>query len=191
MTARGRPPGQAKTGGRKLGTKNRLQVTEEMRLDILGCYEKLGGPAFLLRWAKENQSEFVKQCLSRFFPPMPREDPELINQSLTINAGSLSDFEAATRIAFALSKGMMQETEPVAVQRVEPQEADPVEPDLPSLDEVKITGMVGDPTREAWAEDLKLSQDERLVKETQQATIEDYPGSSDEQGLARRKRSLL
>lgn len=88
-----------KTGGRKPGSKN--VVTERVRLDVLAVYRKLGGTKWLLEWAKSNPNEFVKNCLTRLLPPPPRDDPE---PSVPSPANTLTDLEAAKRIAFALSK---------------------------------------------------------------------------------------
>lgn len=183
MTTRGRPPGQPKSGGRQVGAKNKVQVTEQMRGDILTVYAALGGVVFLLDWAQNNQTEFIKQCWARIAPPMPRDDPEPVNQSLTINASNMSDYEAAKRIAFALAKG---------AQMLEVQQT--IEQWLPSLDTVRVTAPVletPDPALAQWASSLNFSEEQRrdqaVVRETSKGSLETYPGSAAEQGYRRER----
>lgn len=135
----GRPPGLPKTGGRKVGSKNKLQVTEDMRRDILTAYKRLGGVAWLVKWAQANETEFVGKVLSHVLPAPVRDEPAptvTINQPL-ISADTLTDREAALRIAFALSsvaqrmeQGRTIEVEPVAPppEPVKPTPAEPVVP---------------------------------------------------------------
>lgn len=99
----GRPVGYPKSpdSGRKPGQKNRLQVTEAMRADILLVYRKLGGVKWLLTWAKENETLFVDKVLVRVLPPMPREEADQPPIGLQINSLTLT--ESAMRVAFLLS----------------------------------------------------------------------------------------
>lgn len=128
MSTTGRPPGQPKTGGRQKGTKNK--VTDAMRRDILGTYRKLGGSKWLLEWAKENQTEFVKQCLSRVMPSPPRESSDPTPPPVVVE--ELSDLEAARRIALVLAKAAHAiDEQSIAAERVE---AEPVE----AFDSVRI-----------------------------------------------------
>ncbi|UVJ45078.1 hypothetical protein NVV94_05710 [Pseudomonas sp. LS1212] len=201
MAARGRPPGQVKSGGRVKGSldKNQRQlITGEIANDILQTYKKLGGPKFLLKWATENPSEFIRQCLARLMPPMARDgDGDVVQVNTQVNIDS--EFEAARRIAFALSKATyaFKEREPVATMT--PQEAcnprwqrpDDVPDTMPLIQPEPIDT----PDQARWASELKLSPEQRrdnaLIRETETATLESYAGSSSEQALARRRSELL
>lgn len=101
----------SKSGGRKPGSRNKAQVTEDMRKDILAVYKKLGGRRFLAKFAEENPAEFLKQCLSRVMPAPPKEDAE---PSVTVN-NNFTDIEVARRIAFVLFTAgkQLEETEPI------------------------------------------------------------------------------
>lgn len=107
-----RVPGSPKTGGRVKGSLDRQAralITNEMAHDVLLTYRALGGvTGFLIPWAKANPGLFVQQCLSRLMPAPPKEDPDAVNNT-QINIGSMSDFEAGRRIAFALAKAMHQQ----------------------------------------------------------------------------------
>lgn len=122
-----RPPGLPKTGGRvrgrpSLSREERNVLTSEMAADILKTYKKMGGPRWLLKWAQQNENEFMRQCLARLLPAFPKEDPDIqINQQF--NSGSLSDFEVAQRIAFTLNKGVHTMGQGEILPVVSPQEA--------------------------------------------------------------------
>lgn len=103
MATRGRPPGQPKSGGRQVGAKNKVQITEQMRNDILTVYAAMGGVKFLLDWATNNQTEYVRQCLSRLMPAPSRDEEQ--STHTVVNVNDISDLEVARRIAFALTKG--------------------------------------------------------------------------------------
>ncbi len=111
MAARGRPPGQPKSGGRVRGSLDkgeRQLVTAEMAADILKVYERLGGVDFLYRWAKTNPTAYVSGVLSKLMPAAPTKDSDsdTVN-NVQVNIGHLSDIEIAMRIAFALNKGLI------------------------------------------------------------------------------------
>ncbi|MBI3144477.1 MAG: hypothetical protein HYZ18_04260 [Pseudogulbenkiania sp.] len=132
---RGRPPGCIKSegSGRKPGLKDRVQVTSEMRRDILLVYKKLGGTRFLVEWAKTSPDLFVRDVLSRVLPPIPREEPAVAVQVST-QVGQISDTEAAMRIAFALNMGAREAglvEPPVTSTHVIEPVPEPVEPVLP------------------------------------------------------------
>lgn len=94
----GKPPGS----GRKPGQKNRLQVTEDMRKDILLVYKRLGGVKWLLTWAKANPDQYVDKVLARIMPAVPREEP-MVAVNVGIQADNLSLTESAMRVAFLLN----------------------------------------------------------------------------------------
>lgn len=115
----GRPPGTpsaSKRGGRVRGSLDkgqRIVISAQMAADILDVYNMLGGPAFLYRWAKQNESAFVNGPLARLMPALPKEDPDVLVQQVSIG----SDLDAAMRISFALRKGLeAQQEQPVAKQ---------------------------------------------------------------------------
>jgi hypothetical protein len=123
MAGPGRPRGLPKTGGRvknSIDREKRKLLTDRMAADLMYCYETLGGREWLLTFARDQPAEFLRQGLSRLFPAPQRDDADQISQSLTINAGDLSDFEAAKRIAFALAKAahMLDDT---VVRTIEPE----------------------------------------------------------------------
>jgi hypothetical protein len=63
--------GKPKTGGRRIGTPNRL--TGAFRDAVLIAYEGLGGHAAFLGWAKKNRTEYYR-IASRLIPGEMRED---------------------------------------------------------------------------------------------------------------------
>lgn len=111
MARPGRPQGLPKTGGRKKGSLDRQAralITERIAGDILATYQNLGGQEFLLEWAKANQTEFIRQCLTRLMPAPPKDEPDTVNNTL-INVDTLDDRAVAMRIAFALSNAIHSE----------------------------------------------------------------------------------
>lgn len=58
MASNGWPKGHAKRGGRKKGTPNK--ITKAFREAVLTVFGDLGGEAHLLKWAKDNPTEFYK-----------------------------------------------------------------------------------------------------------------------------------
>lgn len=136
----------------------RLALTETLAADILKVYRGLGGAKWLLEWAKDNPTEFMKQGLARLLPPMPKDlndDAPLV--ALNFNGDPT---EAARRIAFALAKGANElgQDDPVAdrVPYVQiAREEDPFHyPSAP------------DPERERWIKEASLTPEERLNAET-------------------------
>ena len=57
MAERGRPKGQAKTGGRVKGTPNKL--TASVKTMILGALHELGGTQYLVEQGRANPSAFL------------------------------------------------------------------------------------------------------------------------------------
>ncbi|MBU3055850.1 hypothetical protein [Pseudomonas indica] len=133
-----RPRGSAygNDKGRAQGRLNkaaREELQAKVADDILHVYERLGGVEFLARWAKKNESEFIRQCWTRIAPPVPREtDQTNVQVNTAISGGRSSDVEAARRIAFALSRAVATEEDrkaallgsparpPVALQDTDP-----------------------------------------------------------------------
>lgn len=134
----------------------RLALTETLAADILKVYKGLGGAKWLLEWARDNPTEFMKQGLARLLPPMPKdpaEDSPLVNLNF-----SGDPTEAARRIAFALAKGAdAMGQEPVAdrvpYSRLAREDLDPRESchiDAP------------DPERETFFREVSLTTEEKL-----------------------------
>ena len=202
----GRPKGCAKTGGRVAGKSldkgERIKITSAMAGSIMAVFERLGGEDFLYRWAKENQTAYVTNCLARLMPPMPKEgdDTGAVNNTQNNYYGNLTPLEAAQRVAFALSVGARElDKQAVTIEHApEPVSDEPVfdpkawvpptdAPDMPD------PGQRDDPLfaskrerdREHWAEEVHLTPEERadraLVRETQEADITNYRGSASEQ----------
>ncbi|NBA93454.1 hypothetical protein [Pseudomonas sp. R5(2019)] len=195
MNAPGRKAGCVKTGGRKRGTLDkaeRLLVTEIMAADILKVYKRLG-PDWLFNVAKERPDLFLNQCLSRLLPPPIREDADTVQFNQQVNFTNLDHFEAARRIAFALNLGLhaQREFEP-AIKHPTLQESCQVpRPDTVPLVQPEV---VEDADRDRWAQELKLTPEERrdnaVVRATHGGSLETYAGSAAEQALTR-KRELL
>lgn len=135
MATPGRPPGQPHTGGRKPGTPNKNQLTEEMRKSIVSVFRRMGGTKWLLTWAKENETEFVRLVLTRILPAPPKEEP-LVEVNISAQAATLTDVEAATRIAFALAKATQgDDTPPTRTIEAMPEAVAASElPTLPSME---------------------------------------------------------
>lgn len=89
--------------GRKKGTLNSHKITEKVKGDLLYCYQKAGGRAFLLAYLKEHPDEMLK-ALMRFLPTLREEPPVAV--AVAVNVGELTGEElqnAAARIAFTLA----------------------------------------------------------------------------------------
>ena len=163
----GRVPGSPRTpgSGRKRGSINRAEraeLTDRMAKDLLTVYRRLGGVAWLLKFAQENPAEFMRQGLSRLLPAPQKDDPDIqINQQF--NGIDGNPIEVARRIAFALAMGAnaMGQDEEVVADRVPYVHlaSDPSPQELLRVDQP-------DPAREAWAETVALSQEERLNRES-------------------------
>lgn len=54
----GRPRGTPKTGGRKPGAPNK--VTTSVKEALVQAFDKLGGVPALVKWGRENPTEFYK-----------------------------------------------------------------------------------------------------------------------------------
>lgn len=163
----GRLPGSPRPAGsgRKRGSLDKAQralITEQVAKDLLTVYRKLGGVRWLLEWARENQTEFIRQGLARLMPAFPKEagdDAPLV--SLTFNGDPT---EAAKRVAFLLAKGNAEldnAHEALLADRVpyvriadEPTPQDACRSPAP------------DPARDQWAREVSMSQEERLNSET-------------------------
>lgn len=167
MTA-GRPPGIPRdpNSGRKPGTKNRELPDKKILAEhILETYMKLGGPAFLLSWAKANNSDFVKYALSRFWPAMPRaEDPAIVN-NVMVQLDSLSEIERARRVAFLMASAADKLGLPPVIQH------QPV-----TTPDWRLPGPVTEPVD--VAEIARKQEAEALVQNSLDGS---YPGSSREQ----------
>lgn len=181
----GRPPGIPKTGGRRPGSPNKNQLTEDMRKSIVAVFKKMGGTKWLLDWAKENETEFVRLVLTRILPAPSRDDsPNLvINTGPQVNVDTLTDMQAASRIAFALAQAehQMREIEVLPVEQPKPPPPVKVEP-LPPYEPPS-----------SFNENLTLQeQAERaaaheLVANTLDCDISSYHGGGAEQGVRRKK----
>lgn len=160
----GRTPNSPKTpgSGRKRGTINkqqRAELTDRMAKDLLTVYTRLGGVKWLLQFAKDNPAEFLRQGLSRLLPAPQKDDPDVLIQQ-QFNGIEGNPVEMARRIAFALSLGLeAQGADPVAERQPYSHIAldDPIGPSLCPAEP--------DPAREAWAEQVTLSPEERLNNE--------------------------
>jgi hypothetical protein len=210
-----RPPGHTtgtpKTGGRKRGSIDREQrkvLTDKMAADLVWAYQKAGGRELLLKIALENPIAFLQQGLSRLLPQPIREEPDIqINQQFN-NVDSMSDREAASRVAFLLAKAAHDledangtELEPYTYEPAyearpdDPQDEAPDPAPVPTQARQDLIGDLpnsGHPidynirARDAWAQSLASTPEEQLVMDTKVCSIETYPGSSAEQGIRRK-----
>lgn len=188
-----RPKGLPKTGGRKRGSLNkarRNEVTEEVAHDILAVYRALGGVGWLLEWAEKNPSQFISQALARLMPAMPRDEPEVINNT-QINVGSLDQRAVAMRIAFALNSGLQTvgTSQPTAAgpPRTLAEAAIPMvpEPDPEPLS-IPSSPFEREAERAAWKAELEKTEGQREIEKGNSLTLETLPGSAAEQGRRRR-----
>ncbi|MCO1621321.1 hypothetical protein [Pseudomonas putida] len=209
--ARGRPPGQPKTGGRlrkSLDKGERQLVSAELAASILTTFERLGGVDDMLSWAAANRTVFYTQVLSRLFPAPQRGDDPDVQVNTQVNIGSMSDFEAAQRIAFALAKAAYEQeqaTPTIEAVRVTASRATPEpEPEMMSPQRQAAWGAPDqpnpspeleglDPARQRWVDELPLTPEQRrdaaMVRETKEVTIETYRGGPGEQFDAVRRPS--
>lgn len=179
----GRKPG---SGGRQPGAKN--VITPEVRNDILAVFRKLGGQAFLLKWAIANPDEFVKCCLMKLVP-VPREDAPPASPA-PIDMSPMAMREVAVRIGFILASADAAMPRPADVQMVElapaPEPAFPYRPEprdpapLPPLDECPVM----EPSE-------TLKGDPEGIEETRTETIASYRGSPGEQGRSDGKHEVI
>lgn len=198
----GRPKGCAKTGGRVAGKSldkgERIKITSAMAGSILAVFERLGGEDFLYRWAKENQTAYVTNCLARLMPPMPKEgdDTGAVNNTQNNYYGNMTPLEAAQRVAFALSVGAreLEKQTPVTIEHApEPVTVEPVfdpkawippidAPDMPEPVTDFQRDMGRDAERQRWIDELPLTDEQRaakaLVRETVESDISHYRGGS-------------
>ena len=110
---------------RPKGSKNRL--TDAMRRDIMSCYRGLGGRKWLLQWARENETEFVKQALSRLMPPAAKPDEEADQRPI----GDVPPIEIARRLAFVLTAGAHTQEQRAAPKVIEAERVTPAPPPEP------------------------------------------------------------
>lgn len=108
----GRLPGSPKQpgSGRRKGSLDKQQralITGEIAADILAVFKKLGGRRFLETWARNNETEFVRQCLARLMPAFPKDPNDDAGPLVNINLGDTTD--VARRIAYALAKGVAEQ----------------------------------------------------------------------------------
>lgn len=206
MTAR---IGAPKTGGRRKGSLDkgeRQLVTAEMAGDLMTVYRKLGGVKWLLEFAKNNPAEFLRQGLSRLFPAAARDDDTgggTFNTQINFDSNPI---EAARRIAFALALGAHSDDTLAPIELVQDETVEPVIPrrpdappeaypnrwqppsDAPWVQEPTDMSSPYDDDRAKWAEGLSLTPDQKLVRETKEATLSTYRGRAPEQGYDRAQR---
>lgn len=155
-----RPPGS----GRKRGSLDREQrkvLTDKMAGDIMRVYQRLGGVAWLLKFAEENPAEFLRQGLSRLFPApqKPEGDPDIqLNQQFNLEG---NPNEIARRVAFVLAAGLQDQQADVVEAR---QPYARLDPD-PSPQEL-LRNPAPDPQRDEWARQASLSPEEKLNAES-------------------------
>ena len=131
-----------------------------------------------MKWAQQNENEFMRQCLSRLFPAFPKDDPDIqINQQF--NTSNLTDLEIAQRIAFALNKGVhsieqavLSPQESCRIERVDPVEVPIVEEPIEPVE--RPTSFRDEEHYREWCEQQKMTPE-------QQALI--HKPSAAEQGL--------
>ncbi|MCY1423552.1 hypothetical protein D9M71_392660 [compost metagenome] len=183
----GRPPGSVKTGGRKPGSLDkqaRTLINDQLANDILSVYEKLGGQKFLLLWARENQTEFIRQCWARLAPAFPKESPDTV-QNTQINIDATSEMEAGRRVAYLLASAAAKMDLPAEpAQRVieqdpMPRQLDPIVEATPQAhDEPEGPASYGHAhaSYQEWVNDLRKTDHERAAEA-------EVHGSSAEQGV--------
>ncbi|POA78012.1 hypothetical protein [Pseudomonas sp. DP16D-R1] len=186
---------RTKTGGRQKGSLDagqRKLITAGMAGDLLEVYERLGGVTWLLKFAKDNPAEFLRQGLSRLFPAPQKDDEPMggtLNQKFNFN--NISDREAACRIAFVLNSAVygdpsISEDAPL-VERVPDEPPRRMYQGVPWRAPADAPDIFPpDPERERWASELPLTPEQRrdnaAIRETREATIESYAGGTAEQG---------
>lgn len=158
-----------KSGGRAPGVKNR--VSDAMRRDILSVYKSLGGRRWLLAWARDNSTEYVKQALSRVMPPMPRPAQDEAEEAPEFGM-SLDNHDQqralALRIAFILARHEASADRPVHIIEAAPVQAPEPAPELPPLDEAPTYPIPAD------------LRGQKVIEETRTETLETYRGGSAE-----------
>jgi hypothetical protein len=171
-------PARQKHGGRVAGSPSRQQISLEMLGDVLHCYQQLGGVEWLCQWAAANETDFVKQVLSRILPVPYQEpaDPQTVTNILNVNDPA-SVFRAAQRVAFALAlAGQTLEAEPA--RTAEHSEPVAVTPDWPAPRWLPPEPVPYDAA--ASAEELR-----RTVAE-QKTEVPVHYGSAAEQGIRKK-----
>jgi hypothetical protein len=165
-----------------------------MAADLVWAYEKAGGRELLLKIALENPIAFLQQGLSRLLPqPIKEDGPDILIQQQFNALDAGTDLDAARRISFLLSKAASELGDDASGTDLAPYTYQPARPYERDCNPQEACRADPDPAREAWAADLALTEDEKLIRETQTASIENYRGGAGE-GLVdrpRRKRELL
>lgn len=175
-----------KQGGRQAGSKNKKQVSEEMLEGILQTFQALGGVRWLTDWAKKNETDFVKIALARLFPTPYQEPTDAPPVSINILNERDPNYlrQAALQIAFALETGVRGDPGLTI-------EAEPVTPDPPPAPPPPYQPEASAPIEsfESLQEIAERAAARELVADTIRCDLGNYPGSSGEQGLAKKKRS--
>jgi hypothetical protein len=154
----------------------------------------LGGTAAMVEWAHDNKSIFYTQILSRLMPAPQKDDEPSGGTYNQFNISNISDRDAAMRIAFVLNSAVHGNPALAVNPELDiPAERVPVTPqeyinpprwrapaDAPDMPEPMT------PQEAEWAASLPLSPaeraDQKLIRQTREASIENYHGSSAEQG---------
>jgi hypothetical protein len=163
-----------------------------MAADLVWAYQKAGGRDLLLRIALETPLAFLQHGLSRLLPqPIKEDGPDiLIQQQINNGLDAGTDLDVARRVAYMLAKAAHDledakgtDLQPYVYEPARPydRDCDPQEACRPDPDP--------DPAKDAWAADLALTEDQRLVRETETASLETYRGGAGE-GMVDRKRRL-
>lgn len=178
---------QPRRGGRQIGSKNKKQVSEEMLTDILDVYQRLGGVKFLLKYAKDNPTDFVKTVLARLMPTPyvePANAPSVVNNLNIHNPDDPAAVrEAARQIAFALAQGAELMKPVKTLDAVPAEQSQPVKEPLPAYEPPS-----------AFADNFSLpdlaqkAAAAELVANTFKDNISSYSGSGAEQGNRKKKR---
>lgn len=178
-----------KTGGRRKGSLDREArkvLTDRMAGDLMTVYGRLGGVDWLLEFAKANPAEFIKSGLSRLWPA-PQKDEESGGSTYNTQVNIGDTFEAARRVAFLLNSAMHTDPSVVIEQDIAPVVERVEQPVKSNWRPAPEPEPVEDPERTRWALEIPLTPQERadaaLVRETREASITNYAGSSVEQGL--------
>lgn len=186
---------RVKTGGRKPGSLDkqaRLLVSADLAGSILETFRQLGGTAAMVTWAADNKTVFYTQILSRLMPAPQKDEPDTVNNFNT-QINNMTDREAACRIAYVLNAAVYGDPSVTVEHEAPLAERVPEEPPqrmyqgVPWRPPADVPDMLPpDPERERWASELPLSEQERadqkLIRQTKEASIVNYAGSSAEQG---------
>jgi hypothetical protein len=142
-------------------------LTDKMAADLVWAYQKAGGRELLLKIALENPIAFLQQGLSRLLPQPIKEEPDVLIQQQFNNVDSMTELDAARRVAFMLAKAA-HDLDDAKGTELAPYTYTPERPYDRDCNPQEACHVDPDPARDAWAQSLASTPEEQLVQNTKE-----------------------